>query len=261
MSYQCVKWVLQNSKARGGARNVLLALAEHASEDGTDSYPGVATLSHESQVTERQIHKLLRSLERGAAIRNDGTSPYLTTNWTVLMDDVAARYVIDGDTVKGVNSSSGVKSSSGVAPQGVNSSATGVNSRSVGNEPQFREGVNSSSQTRNRGSSKPPRAIRTHPHKPSENRARDALASANEDEGRSAKRKVRRGVPKPELATEQPSATEQGSVAAPDPSGDGRTPLERLEAEKATGIHESMGPEIRMQGMRELAAQRAKAKT
>jgi hypothetical protein len=225
MSYQCVKWVLDNSKARGGARNVLLALAEHASKDGTDSWPSVSTLSHEAQLTDRQIHKLLRSLERGAAIRRDGISRHCTTNWTVLMDEEASHYVIQGDTVSEMNPGSGV-----------NSGARGMNSSSEGGEPQFAEGVNSSVGRGNRGSPKPSETIPTTAKEVTrKKRAGDSLSVGSQDEEDSTAFSGRKGKVHRLKRPDQPSAKEAAASTADRDSSTAETPLERMEAGKTQG--------------------------
>jgi Helix-turn-helix domain len=55
--------VFTSSKARGSARLVLLAIAWHAHDDGTQAYPKVRTLAAEANLKERQVQNILRRLE------------------------------------------------------------------------------------------------------------------------------------------------------------------------------------------------------
>jgi len=50
------------------AHVVLIALANNANEDGTDSYPYVATIARYARCTTRTVHNKLRELEKLGAI-------------------------------------------------------------------------------------------------------------------------------------------------------------------------------------------------
>jgi hypothetical protein len=56
-------WVMDHSKARLGDRLVLLAIANHAREDGTNAWPSVAQIAREARVTPRSVQRSMRVLE------------------------------------------------------------------------------------------------------------------------------------------------------------------------------------------------------
>jgi Helix-turn-helix domain len=74
-------WVLDHSEERLGNRLVLLALAEHAHDDGTKAYPSNATLMKRTRLSERAVRDALRALERSNAVEcyetlRNGTKVY-----------------------------------------------------------------------------------------------------------------------------------------------------------------------------------------
>jgi hypothetical protein len=54
----------------------LLAMADHASDDGRNCFPAVATLAHKTSQSRRGIQKILRRLEQGGLVVPDGRSSY-----------------------------------------------------------------------------------------------------------------------------------------------------------------------------------------
>lgn len=62
MSNKCSNHVWQNSKQRGSALVVLLALADMANDDG-ECYPGKSKLSEKCRLTVRNLTQTLRGLE------------------------------------------------------------------------------------------------------------------------------------------------------------------------------------------------------
>jgi hypothetical protein len=52
---------------------VLLALADHARDDGTGAYPAVNTLARKTSLSRRGIQKILRRLEQASLIAQKGT--------------------------------------------------------------------------------------------------------------------------------------------------------------------------------------------
>ena len=63
MSIRVQSYVWENSKADGSALLLLLAIADHAHDDGNGAYPSVATLAAKCRQTERNTQLLLRKLE------------------------------------------------------------------------------------------------------------------------------------------------------------------------------------------------------
>lgn len=57
-----MSWVWDHSEASGIDRLVLLAVADHASDDGTNAYPAMSTLQKKTRVDERTVQRALRRL-------------------------------------------------------------------------------------------------------------------------------------------------------------------------------------------------------
>lgn len=68
---------------------MLLALADHAHDDGSTAYPGVALLVEKTRLTERAVRYVLRGLEERGSIVNTGVSPRRTTCWQIVMGEGA----------------------------------------------------------------------------------------------------------------------------------------------------------------------------
>lgn len=78
-------WVLTHSDERLGRRLVLLALADHAADDGTGAWPSVATIAGKARLSRSQTQRCLRELEDAGAIRAVGESAYGTTIYDLNM--------------------------------------------------------------------------------------------------------------------------------------------------------------------------------
>src|SRR5260370_15743005 len=55
-------------------KSVLLALADHAADDGSSVYPSIATLMQKTEHSERTVRESLRQLE-GAGLMEHATKP------------------------------------------------------------------------------------------------------------------------------------------------------------------------------------------
>jgi hypothetical protein len=72
MSVQALSWVLENAHARLGARLVLIALANHAHDDGSNAFISQQTIAREAHLTDRQVRRCLKELEAsGEIVRTD----------------------------------------------------------------------------------------------------------------------------------------------------------------------------------------------
>lgn len=89
MSIPAVVWVFEHSEEKLGNRLVLLALAEFAHDDGSDSYPSIDTLMRRTRLSERQVRYCLRALEQSGAIVNEGVSAKRTTKYRVVLSEGA----------------------------------------------------------------------------------------------------------------------------------------------------------------------------
>jgi hypothetical protein len=94
VSIQCVAWVLEYSDARLGARLVLLALANHAHDDGSNSFPSQARIAAEARLTDRQVRRCLKELMRLGAITRSGTVGELRRNGAISKSVTVPREVV-----------------------------------------------------------------------------------------------------------------------------------------------------------------------
>lgn len=101
MSIRVMTWVLDKSPARLGDRLVLLALADHAKDDGTWAWPSVATLAAKAHLSERQTRTCLRNLEAAGSIRSRGPSRAGTTVYDVIMAPPAKTAPPEKSSTKG----------------------------------------------------------------------------------------------------------------------------------------------------------------
>jgi hypothetical protein len=87
VSLPAILWVLEHSAAANADRLVLICLASHAHPDGTNAYPSVAKIAHETALSARQVQRSLRSLEEADRVRPLGKSEHGTTNYAVVLAD------------------------------------------------------------------------------------------------------------------------------------------------------------------------------
>jgi hypothetical protein len=63
MSFRAMIWAWEVDGLTSATKLVLLALAQHANEDGNNSYPSVATVAAECRMSERTVQGALKALE------------------------------------------------------------------------------------------------------------------------------------------------------------------------------------------------------
>lgn len=63
MSVKVMTWVWDHSRSTGMERLVLLAIADSADHDGTNSWPSVSTLAAKTMVSDRTVRRSIRALE------------------------------------------------------------------------------------------------------------------------------------------------------------------------------------------------------
>ena len=63
MSIKVSTYVWEHSKQKGTALLLMLAIADHAHDDGGGAYPSVQTLAKKSRTTTRNVRLLLPKLE------------------------------------------------------------------------------------------------------------------------------------------------------------------------------------------------------
>lgn len=83
-----MSWVFRNSpvKQRGDLL-VLLVLADHAQDDGSNAFPGVQTIAHHARLTRRGAQLALRRLEDDGHITAAGKGPKGTVSYRVHMGE------------------------------------------------------------------------------------------------------------------------------------------------------------------------------
>ena len=81
MSIRCMTRVWAASQAKGSALLLLLAIADHAHDDGGGAWPSQATLARKTRLTSRQVRRLMRKLEDSGELqvqKRPGRSDLLT---------------------------------------------------------------------------------------------------------------------------------------------------------------------------------------
>jgi hypothetical protein len=88
MSVKVMSYVWQHSSQSGGALLVLLAIADHASDDGGNAWPSLPTLARKARLSERQVVNVLHQLEAAGEIRvARGGGRGQVNHYTVLMPE------------------------------------------------------------------------------------------------------------------------------------------------------------------------------
>ena len=68
MGYKAVEWVWDNYHVQGSKKVVMLRLARHADDDTGECYPSIETLSTKAEISERQVHAIIKDLEANGYI-------------------------------------------------------------------------------------------------------------------------------------------------------------------------------------------------
>jgi len=90
MSVNVIKAVMARHDLRGPTKSVALVLAEHAHEDGSDTYPSIATIALESGFSRSTVERSIKKLRELQIITK-------TKNWTPRHSN-RYRFTIDLDT-------------------------------------------------------------------------------------------------------------------------------------------------------------------
>lgn len=88
MSIHVMSWIFQHSEEKvPGRRLILLALADHAHDDGRCSWPSIETLAKKTRMSRRGVQKALRGLELEGRIVRDGWSAGQTVVWRLILEE------------------------------------------------------------------------------------------------------------------------------------------------------------------------------
>ena len=86
MSITAMTWVWNHSSHKQGALLVMLAIADHAHDDGDGSFPSIDTLAHKARLSRRQVQTTLARLESSGELEiAKGAGPKGTNVYKVVM--------------------------------------------------------------------------------------------------------------------------------------------------------------------------------
>jgi hypothetical protein len=91
MSINVMNRVWETSQHKGGALNLMLAIADFADDDG-NAFPGVPRLAKKIRMTERNTQLLLRKLEEsGELMIKEGAGPRGTNRYRIILDQLGKK--------------------------------------------------------------------------------------------------------------------------------------------------------------------------
>ena len=71
MSFEAIRWILENSKTKGAQRLILVVIAEHADKNGL-AWPSVETIARLANCSERFVKQTIAKLESGELVIERG---------------------------------------------------------------------------------------------------------------------------------------------------------------------------------------------
>lgn len=96
MSWQAVEAVIRQSKSRGSARMVLIAIAYHADAERFEAYPSIATIASEANISERSVEVHLNTLVNLKELSYEVNRGRSNTNfYTILLPKFDARKPVE----------------------------------------------------------------------------------------------------------------------------------------------------------------------
>lgn len=101
MSWQAVEAVLRHSQSKGSARLLLLCIAHHAREDGTNSRPGVEVICAQTKIDRRSVQRLTRKLEASGELETKPGGGEKANVYAVLLPVNTAGSVTTGGAATG----------------------------------------------------------------------------------------------------------------------------------------------------------------
>lgn len=122
MSIKVMTWVWDHSTAVGTELLMLLAIADHASDDGRDAWPSIKTLARRTRLGERTVQRVLKRLADegqliiypGGGRRSNHYEIPMTSDSTELSTPLSDRHPRQNDT--GYTSSAYSRQIDGAAP-------------------------------------------------------------------------------------------------------------------------------------------------
>jgi hypothetical protein len=100
MSLRAMVQVFDHSDARLSDRLVLLVLADHAHDDGSNAFPSVTTIAAKARISERAVFDSLKALEAAGEIERAGKTSRGVTIWRLALSpaESAPELVKDGSS-------------------------------------------------------------------------------------------------------------------------------------------------------------------
>ena len=93
MSIKVMTLVWEHSRHKSSALLLLLAIADHAHDDGGGAFPAVGTLAKKVRMSTRQVQRLLETLDKSGELRVEwGEGPRGTNRYTVVLDRLGVRH-------------------------------------------------------------------------------------------------------------------------------------------------------------------------
>lgn len=91
MSIHVISWVLEHSNATGNDRLALIVFADHASSDGSDTYPSADCIAYEGRMARSTAIDCRKRLQEQGRVIRDGFDPWGKgiPNYRVRMDAAA----------------------------------------------------------------------------------------------------------------------------------------------------------------------------
>ena len=87
MSIKVMNLVWSNSTQKGSALLLLLAIADHAHDDGGGAYPSIQTLADKTRLTSRAVQVLLNKLEAAGELRiKRRTGPHRVNTYAITIE-------------------------------------------------------------------------------------------------------------------------------------------------------------------------------
>lgn len=104
VSVEAIQHVIDDKRIKGASKLLAIVLAHHAHKDGSNAYPKVKTLAHETGMSVPTVKRELRKLAEVGIIRRDGRAPgafpqYAPIRWAIVMADGSPATPLEGSPV------------------------------------------------------------------------------------------------------------------------------------------------------------------
>jgi hypothetical protein len=139
MSFEAVRWILENSKTKGAQRLILVVIAEHADKNDL-AWPSIETIARLANCSERFVKETIAKLESGELIIERGGGRGRSNRYRIPIERVNPASPFE--ETERVNSET----------ERVNSETERVNSDAIKGEPCFTRTIKNHQRTSNKRS-------------------------------------------------------------------------------------------------------------